>query len=171
MIVVVIFVIVLIIFNLRKREESEKSILMRILTNYLQIITAILSFNIKFPDAINDIFFPADKVGSSSAPFVSFDCFVTNEELSLFTPSSTILKAFLSGMLPFALFGATVIIWTILYFVAHKWCNSWKRNIVVTNIVILFLLHPNITRTFLTVFQCVDISDDEARVRIDLEME
>ena len=34
----------------------------------------------------------------------------------------------------------------------------------------LFLLHPNITRTFLTVFQCVDISNNEARVRVDLEM-
>ena len=73
MILVIIFIIMLIIVNLRKKEESQKSILMRIMTNYLQVITAMLSFNIKFPNVINDIFYPADKIGSTSTPFVSFD--------------------------------------------------------------------------------------------------
>ena len=59
--------------NLNKKEESQRSILMRIMTNYLQVVTAVLSLNVSFPSAIHDIFLPANKIGSSSAPFVSFD--------------------------------------------------------------------------------------------------
>ena len=46
---------------------------MKILTNYLQILTLIMAMDIEFPDVISDFFYPADKVGSPSTPFVSFD--------------------------------------------------------------------------------------------------
>jgi len=153
MLLVIIFMVLLIILNLKKTSESQKSILMRIITNYLQIITTMLSFNIKFPNAINQIFAPAERIGSTSTPFVSFDCFVRDEELSLFTPSPNFLKTFLSGLLPIVLFILTVVIWIIVYFTIRKWCKDFKRNLVVTNVVILFLLHPNLTRTFFTIFQ------------------
>ena len=70
---VILFLTIQIIMNLRKKEESQISILMRILTNYLQVITAVLSFNIKFPSTLTDVFTPFDKIGSSSEPFVSLD--------------------------------------------------------------------------------------------------
>jgi hypothetical protein len=121
MLLVIIFLMLLIIVNLRKTDESQKSILMRIMTNYLQVITAMLSFNISFPNIINELFLPAEKIGSTSTPFVSFDCFIRDGELTLFTPSPEFLKVFLSGVLPILFFFLSIIIWGILYFVAHKW--------------------------------------------------
>jgi len=141
------------------------------MTNYVQIITAILSFNIKFPTILTDLFGPADRIGSTSTPFVSFDCFVSNGELTLFTPSPAFFKAFLSGLLPILMFLLSLLVWTIIYFTIRKWCKDFKRNLAVTNVVILFLLHPNLTRTFFMIFQWVDISDDEARVKADLQMQ
>ena len=72
-ILVLMFMVVLISMQIRKKEESQRSVLMRIMTNYLQVITAILSYNISYPGVIEEIFMPADRVGSSSEPFVSFD--------------------------------------------------------------------------------------------------
>ena len=57
--------------QIRKKEESQRSVIMRIMTNYLQVITAVLSYNISFPNVIEDIFYPAERVGSSSEPFVA----------------------------------------------------------------------------------------------------
>jgi len=148
-----IFIILLIIMNLRKKEESQIAILMKIMTNYLQVIAAVLSFNIDYPDEINDIFLPVDKAGSASTPFVSFDCFVQDRELTLFTPSPSFLRVFLSGILPILFFASTLIIWTILFYTKHSLFKNWRRNVIVSNVVILFLLHPNLTRTFLTMFQ------------------
>ena len=90
--------------------------------------------------------------------------------MSLFTPSPEFLKVFLSGMLPLFALILSVIVWTIAYVVCHKRCSNWKRNVIVTNVVTLFLLHPNLTKQFLSVFECIYISENEARVKIDLQM-
>lgn len=39
-----------------------------------------------------------------------------------------------------------------------------------TNIVVLFILHPTITRTFVTVFQWIEVDNNDYRVIIDLDM-
>jgi len=64
----------LIIFvNVRKTSENEVSILLRILTNYAQIITTTVSFSTKFPSGFTDILLPAENIGDSSSAFLSFD--------------------------------------------------------------------------------------------------
>ena len=67
------FLTVLILININKKSESQVSILMRILTNYLQVISVTLSMSINYPDEIYDIFTPGEMIGSSSESFVSFD--------------------------------------------------------------------------------------------------
>ena len=56
------FFMLLIIINLRKTKESGPSILMRILANYLQIITSSLSMSTSYPDSLSDIFIPVKKL-------------------------------------------------------------------------------------------------------------
>lgn len=68
-----IFFIIMIIINIRKKGESQQSILLRILTNYLQLLSAALSFDMKFPDALTEVFYPIEKVGASSEAFLSID--------------------------------------------------------------------------------------------------
>ena len=169
-ILVSVFIIILVAMQIRKKEESQRSVIMRIMTNYLQVITAVLSYNISFPNVIEDIFYPAERVGSSSEPFVSFDWFITDSELTLFTPSPNYFKAFLSGILPLLSLLLTTFVWALMYVWFKKYISDLIRNIVVTNVVILFILHPTITRTFLTVFQCIEIDEGDSRVRIDLSM-
>ena len=167
---VLLFLIIQIVMNLRKREESQISILMRILTNYLQVITAVLSFNIKFPSILTEVFSPINKIGSSSEPFISLDWFVRNSNLELFTPSPSIFKIFLSSILPLIFFVWSVLTWSILYFVLNKWWSNFKRNLIVSNIVILFILYPTIARSFLSLFQWVIIDPHESRVSISVNI-
>ena len=169
MILAILFFIIQIIIILRKREESQSAILMRILTNYLQVISAVLSFNIKFPSTLSDIFLPIGQLGSTSEPFISFDWFVRNQNLQVFTPSTSIFKVFLSAILPFATFIITVVVWLVLNLIL-KWRLNLKRNILVSNIVILFILHPTITKSFLSLFQWVKISPNESRVKIAVDI-
>lgn len=48
--------------------------------------------------------------------------------------------------------------------------KDWFRNIVVTSIVILFLLHPTLTKVSLEIFQCVKVDEGVYHVRLDLEL-
>ena len=67
------FLTVLILINIHRKGESQVSILMRILTNYLQVISVTLAMNTNYPDEIYDVFMPGEMIGSSSESFVSFD--------------------------------------------------------------------------------------------------
>ena len=71
--IVFMFFMLIIIINVRKKKESQVSILLRILTNYLQLLTTSLSFDVSYPSGLLEVFYPADRVGSSSDTFLSFD--------------------------------------------------------------------------------------------------
>ena len=72
-ILITFFLIVLIIINIKKRKESQMSILLRIFTNYLQLIATTMSYGFKYPDFIYDTLYPVERAGSSSESFLSFD--------------------------------------------------------------------------------------------------
>ena len=88
-----------------------------------------------------------------------------------FAPNATIFKTFLIALLPLFLIILYIIIWLIVWMPFKKYFEDLKRNIVVSIIVILFLLHPAVTRAGLNIFQCVKSGENEYRVRIDMSME
>ena len=67
------FLLVLIVTTIRKKKENQTLILLRIMTNYLQLIAAAYSFDLKFPKGLIDIFGSLNIVGSPSDAFLSFD--------------------------------------------------------------------------------------------------
>lgn len=67
------FFLVLIFINVNKTKESELSILFRIMTNYLQLITTSMSLSSGYPDSLTNVFIPANRIGGSSEAFLSFD--------------------------------------------------------------------------------------------------
>ena len=67
------YLLVLILFTIRKKKENQTSILLRIMANYLQLISAAYSFDIKFPESFTQIFGSIEIVGASSDAFLSFD--------------------------------------------------------------------------------------------------
>jgi magnesium-transporting ATPase (P-type) len=141
------------------------------MANYLQLLSATLSFNMKYPQILVDMFYPIQRIGASSEAFLSFDWFVRDSEIKAFTPSAAFLKVFLTGMLPLFLIAVCSLGWTILYFIYKKWFGNIKRNIVVTIVVIVFLLHPTVTNVSLELFQCVELDNKIFKVRIDLDVD
>ena len=169
-IIVFMFFMLLIIINIRKNKESELSTLLRILTNYLQLLSTSLSSNIQYPDSLTSLISPAGRVGSSSDTFLSFDCFFADIEVTGPFPSNTFFKLFLMAILPIILFVFISTIWVVIYFIKHKWVPELKRNIAISFISIMLLLHPTLAENSLSIFQCVEIDDNESKVRIYAEM-
>ena len=170
MIAILMYLTYLIAINLKKSSESQMATLMRIMTNYLQVISTVLAFDANFPNSINDIFEPSNIIGSSSESFVSVDCFIEDSEMRAFANNATVFKIFLIALLPLALILLYSVMWTILHLALNKYFKDLTRNIIVSIIVILFLLHPTLTRSGLSIFQCVKVDDNEFRVRVDINM-
>jgi hypothetical protein len=64
---------VLIAINVRKRKENEVSVLIRIMTNYLQLMVTIMSFTPVFPKTLFAVLSPVKRLGDASETFLSFD--------------------------------------------------------------------------------------------------
>ena len=90
--------------------------------------------------------------------------------MNAFAPNATIFKIFLISLLPLILIILYCIAWLSMYVLLRKHFGDIKRNIVVSIIVILFMQHPALTKSGLSLFQCVKVDDGDSRVRIDTSM-
>lgn len=70
-------------------------------------------------------------------------------------------------VLPLALFLLVAVIWILVKLCRPKWVKNLARNLVISFISILFLLHPKLTEQSLGMFRCVSVDDGESRMRID----
>lgn len=126
---------------------------MRIMTNYAQMMATTMSYNMKFPDVLTEIFTPLQIVGSGSKTAFSMDCFSSNSEFSLFFPSPTIYKMFMLALMPVLIAIFIMAFLALLSIFKRVTFVEYKRNVVVSLIIILFLLHPTLTDTALSLFQ------------------
>ena len=163
------FLLVLVITTVRKKKENQTSILLKIMTNYLQLVAATYSFNMRFPTSLLSIFGSMDIIGSSSDAFLSFDCFIEEIEIKWIMPSNEVFKVFLTIFLPIVLVLIFVTIWTILYLISPSRFKDWKRYVIISIICTLFLLHPNIAKQALGLFECVEIGGGERRFRMHMD--
>lgn len=63
------------------------------------------------------------------------------------------------------------ILWIILKFVKQDYVKDFKRNLVISFMTIVFLLHPKMTEKSLNIFKCVEIDDGYSVVKIDTNIE
>ena len=161
---------IIIVINVRKTEESQLSVLLRLLTNYLQLISTSLTMNSSYPETFANIFIPAKRIGSSSESFLSFDCFIRNSEIKGPFDSNSFFKLFLLALLPLFIFMVVTLIWVILYLVNHKYVKDMQRNLIISFISILFILHPKLTEQSIQSFRCIEIDKGVQMARMDLEI-
>jgi len=161
--------------NIRKKKENNFSILLRIFTNYIHIMTLSLSFNIELPPSFTGIFQQSDRFAAPSESFFSFDCFITDYDIKAFAPSNIIFKLFLFGLLPLILITFFVCVFFVYMWIV-KCINpnrevDIKRYIVISMICIVFIFHPRMSLEALSMFQCQQIDENDSRMRLHMEYE
>ena len=220
---VAFILVILFIIYLKRKEGNERTILMRIMANYVQIMTTTLAYNMDLPNVVSNVFTPLQILGSgtttvfsfdcfsSNSEFTlfklwqftpsptifkmfmmaltpillcvvisivlgvialvfSFDCFSSNSEFTLFTPSPTIFKMFMMALTPILLCVVISIVLGVIALATRTSLNDFKRNLVASNVVILFLILPTLIDTGLALFQCIEIDTGDFRVSADLDI-
>lgn len=165
------YLVLLIVMTIRKKKKNQTSILIRIMTNYLQLIAATMSFNLRFPTFFGDMFGPIESIGSAYDTFLSFDCFIEDTEMRAFAPTTELFKVFLTGLLPIILGIIFWILWSILYLINKQLFSDIKRYIMVSFVWIIFMLHPTITKSTFNLFECLQISKDSYKMKMNMDYE
>jgi hypothetical protein len=167
---VFIFLLILILINVNKIKDSNISILLKILTNYIHLISTSLSISINYPDTLQAMFLPIEQLGIASDTILNFDCFIHDYAIQGPFPSNSVLKIFLTSLLPLLIFMMFTSIWTIIYFIRKKWVPNFKRQVTIMLFTIMFFLHPNLIKESISIFKWVEIDHNEHVVDIDTEM-
>ena len=128
-----------------------------------------MSFRAKFPVSLTQLFGPINMFGSTSDTYLSYDWFISNIQVTLFTPSVQLFKIVLTGLMPICLFAIYLAIWGLLYYVMNKWFSSIKRNLIISIISIIFVLHPTITKSWLQIFECTLVDANDKRMNLYME--
>lgn len=173
-IISLIFLAVIVIINVRKKKENQFSILLRIFTNYIHLISVANSFNINIPSDFSNIFSRVEGVNSPNDSFFSFDCFVENIEIKAFAPSNSLFKLFLYFLLPIALILGVAVILVLMKFIgtltnSKKLDFDFKRVIGISLISIVFLFHPTMTLESLNVFKCSKLDEGVSKMTLNME--
>ena len=120
-----IFVILFIVY-LKRKEGNERTVLTRIMANYVQIMTTTLAYNMNLPTTISEAFTPLKAIGSGTTTVFSMDCFSSTSEFKLFTPSSSIFKMFMMALTPILLWGIISVILCTVALITRTSLNDFK---------------------------------------------
>jgi hypothetical protein len=97
---------------MKKKGDSNLSVWMRIMTNYLQIITSAMSYNLRYPEYFLKIFYPIERIGASSDAILSFDCIIS--DMNTTTSSTAFFKILLTALMPIPLIVFYAIFWGVI---------------------------------------------------------
>ena len=167
MLLVFVLIVLLILLNLKKRKESNMSTLMRIMTNYLHMLTATASFNIGYPTYLVSFYEPGLYFGDTDA-LVSIDCFIEDEQLNLFGSSHSYLKAAIAMITPLVLITILAAYWTIAAVLGKT--DRGRNNFILSSVVVLYLLHPSLTASCLGLFNCMELDNGQMWLLKDLQV-
>ena len=156
-IVLVMVVLTGIIYTTRKTAGQAKSLsssMIKVMLAHMQVVALARKFQLKWTGPSIALLESFDAVSSISDSVLSFDCVLTRGEASLFYA-----KNLLYLCSPLVLMPCVFLTWHVL--VKPYWAYVAKRPmtstqihdaVIVSNVVIMVLLHPTLTRQAANIF-------------------
>ena len=169
-ILLVIIVIVIIWSNIRTTEDSPSSILIRILTNYFQVVTSAASFNLTFPSSLNNFFQGVKTVGQSAQIFLSVDWFIQDFGIVKTDDTTEYFKALMTSLSPFIFWLIIVAVWFIIQIFKRYSLIDFRSKIIISVWIILYLLHPTLTGMAMGLFNCYEVDTGQFWLYKDLKI-
>ena len=145
------------------RHLRTRSFLLKMLTNYLQVISLIDSFSSSWPGFLRGLFSANGSANASSDDAFAMDCLI----YLIFGQINTSLrfvKATIALLMPLLLAVFLFIFWGA-YFIIKKWRhrdfqfsgNLFKNYVIGSTIIVAFNLQPMVLSSGFLLFQCQNI--------------
>lgn len=179
----------------RGKAKNPIIAIVKIFVSFVQVSSLAASFDLEWPGAMTGLFSTMDAVSSVGDDLLHVDCFVTNTPAARRFFVSTLVMI----LLPFAMVLVSLGVWLVLAklrggaqtksssAVAAAPTASYSSTTTPTSpapvadlslvdkmrtsaIVILFLLHPNLTKQAMKLFTCRTVAGDEDRRYLAFDM-
>jgi len=164
---VIIYVVIMVRSTLLSAAKPKElySVYIKVLTNYLQLVLLITSFNLNWPSLVKQLLSSQESVGSASEQLFSFDCYLQDA----FSTEVFYQKLAIVALLPILIVVISALVWFPVA-IKNKDMMVLRNQLVTTIIVLLFLAHPSIVQTMFKVFSCMEIDSEEYWLLEDLSI-
>ena len=138
-------------------NEDYSPIYLKILFNYLQILSVFGTLNFDWPITLREFFHVSEITVTSPKNFFSFDCRLKQSSFKERNFRLFYTQLLLYAVSPFLFCIPTIIFWIIYFFIKFKSKIEEQRqrlyNYLMTSLVIiLYIIHPNIVDTSFLAF-------------------
>jgi hypothetical protein len=138
--------------NSADKAKPKHSVYMKILTNHFQLLSLVASIEYNWPAEI-DAFMNSQKgVAEVTDQVFSVDCYLMDSDGNQPNTRTYYQKIIMFSFMPFLLALGCFVTWLII----AKCKNMWSRfsdYYISTIVVVLFLVHPNITKVMFSAFK------------------
>lgn len=158
-----IFISSIIVRSTIKSANEPKalhSIYFKIFANYLQLIMLTAQLQLDWPQIVLSFFSIHQTAGSVAEQMFSFDCYLENDTDEASYKKVYFQKLIFLANIPALLGLLSIIAWTIICMLKRS-TKDFARHVMATIVVLLFLAHPGLTKTFFGVFSCTVIDNDQ----------
>ena len=131
-------------------ENTDRSpIYLKILFNYIQILSILGNFPFNWPEELVNLFSDNKQAVSSSQSFFSIDCFLKQDVFSKVGLRVFFTKLMLYALSPIGFILIAFIVWLMVYFVKYgrymkQHIREYKACVITSIVILLFMIHPNI---------------------------
>jgi len=147
------------------RPRSLIAIYFKIFLNYLQMVIVAASLNLNWPSFVKTFLSTQEMAGGMAEQLFSFECllhvFEVVAEVGMYS-----VKLVLGALLPLAVMLLAVAAWLLLCLL--KKVEQPFEKVVASCVVVLFIVHPSITKMMFSVYSCLEILPGESWVIADL---
>lgn len=146
------------------RPRSEIAIHLKIFMNYLQMVVVAASLNINWPDFVTLFLNGQDTAGAAAEQLFSVDCMMQD----ITTKSVYYTKLQGTALIPAALLFLAIIVWCGIS-LCSRVANIWHK-VVASLVMILFILHPSLTKAMFALYSCKEIKPGELWLVADFSL-
>jgi len=138
-----------------KKNSILQSTLIKIVIDFVQILTLASEFNFNFPQVVGYLYDGVSKIVPTNVDALSVDCFIAlekgNNKHIFFNKVLVILAE------PFAYMIFAYIAWVIIFKIKKRLISGnpdFKAKMSLTTIVIIYILQPGIIKIMFELFNC-----------------
>ncbi|CDW72378.1 UNKNOWN [Stylonychia lemnae] len=158
-------------YYLRDSKENQTSVIIRIILNHIQILSTAAAFNLQWPQQFSEFLGFYTSVGEIAESLISFDCFLKDTGFAEKGSSTYYFKVMIITLLPLLLLIIFSSGLTIINIIRKQKLAQISRQLTVTFVVIIYTLHPTLTRMSTSLFFCMELDTGEAWLQEDLQIE
>jgi len=151
----VLIIVVISIAIMTAGNKSEFGIYVKILMNYIQMVVIAAALDLKWPEFVEAFLSTQDMVGGIADQIFSVDCLLQD----VYSGKIVFIKVAITCILPILLLFLSLVFWLIVKVIKRP--KLLLEKMTASFVMIIFVLHPSLTKGTFSLFSCREIRPSE----------